>query len=244
MVEENSQIQETIEVASEPIVQQVQPTAQENNLIAMRKRLEAEESARIAAERRASELEQRIQNSNQIPVSSSFVETAEEEEIGIDNDDYIQAKHIKTSNKKFNTKLSATERKTAELEQKVAYLEAKLDTDALKDFDQVVSDDNVRTLARLYPPDYRTAMLNPNLKEKSRTIYNMIKNYGIAVPREVRDADNKIAANKQKPQLASAGSPQVGQTPLSRLNDYERRVMTEERRDQILAEVERKKMGR
>lgn len=215
-------------------------TPQDTSLYLMRKKLEAEEAARIAAERRAAELEQRI---NQSTSSSQAPALPDEEELSVDNEDYVQAKHIKTSNKKIKTQLTATERKIAELEQKLSYFEAKVDTDTLKDFNQIVSEDNLKTLARLYPDDYQTMMSNPNLRSKSKTAYNMIKNYGI-VAAEVKDAEQKIAANKQKPQLASLGNPQQPQTPLTRLNDYERRVLTEADRDRILAEVERKKMGR
>lgn len=225
---------------AEQIIEQIaQPKSSEINLSAMRKKLEAEEAARISAERRAAELEQRLQNS---PHSSPTQAAAlpEEEDFAVDNEDYVQAKHIKTSNKKIKTKLSETERKILELEQKLSYFEAKVDTDALKDFNAVVSEDNLKSLARLYPDDYQTMMANPNLKAKSKTAYNMIKNYGIV---STNDAEQRINANKQKPQLASVGAPQQPQTPLSRLNDYERRVLTEDDRDRIMQEVERKKRG-
>ena len=226
----------------QPVVQAAPQTKQENNLWAMRKKLEAEEDARKAAERRLHELEQRIQSSPQGLSSSSPTLTAtEEEDLAVDNEDYVQAKHVKTSNKKFSTKLSATEKRIAELENKLAYFEAKVDTDSLKDFNEVVTNDNLETFARLYPDDYQSMMSNPNLKSKSKTAYNMIKNYGIAIPRDVREADQKIAANNQKPKLASLGSPQSPQTPLTRLGDYERRVLSEADRDRIMAEVQRKK---
>ncbi len=228
----------------QPVVQAAPQTKQENNLWAMRKKLEAEEDARKAAERRLQELEQRLQASQQGSSSSSTILTAnEEEDLAVDNEDYIQAKHVKNSNKKFNTKLSATEKRIAELENKLSYFEAKVDTDSLKDFNEVVTEDNLQTFARLYPDDYSSMMSNPNLKSKSKTAYNMIKNYGIAIPRDVREADQKIAANNQKPKLASLGSPQSPQTPLTRIGDYERRVLSEADRDRIMAEVERKKRG-
>lgn len=245
MEEENKLTQEV----SNEIQQQDQPvqmpTSQEINLAAMRKKLEAEERARIEAERRAYDLEQKINSYQPTSHQQSMTAVIEDEELAVDNDDYVQAKHIKTSNKKFSHKLSATDKKIAELEQKLAYVEAKSYTDALKDFDQVVNEDNIKTLARLYPEDYEALQSSTNLRVKSKTAYNMIKNYGISSgSRNSHEADQKINSNNQKPKLASVGSPQMPQTPLSRLNDYERRVMTESDRDRILAEVERKKMGR
>src|SRR5579862_4046341 len=92
MMDETIQNQEAQEAVQESVAQQAPAplTSQETNLIAMRKRLEAEESARIAAERRAQELEQRMSSIS--PAAAPQI-TAEEEDLGVDNDDYIQAKH-------------------------------------------------------------------------------------------------------------------------------------------------------
>jgi|ERR1043165_1490788 hypothetical protein len=188
------------------------------------------------AERRAQEAERLLQAQNQ-PQQPSL----EEEDFNIDNEDYVQAKHVKTNAKKIHKKLSATEEKIQKLEEKLAYFEAKVDTDSLKDYTNIVNDDNVRLLSERYPEDYRSMMMNPNIKERARTAYNMIKNYGIAAVSPSVDA--KISSNKLKPQSASLVAPQVPSTPLSRLNDYERRVLTEADRDRILQEVERKKMS-
>lgn len=212
----------------------------------LRKKLEAEEHARQAIEQRYQELErsvkQNLSNNNTPPTPPILEET---DGIDIDNEDYVQAKHIKTSNKKISTKVSAAEKRLLELEQKLAYFEAKVDTDTLKDFNEVVSEENLKTFAKLYPDDYQTMMANPNLKAKSKTAYNMIKNYGIIDAHNsvntFLDAEQKLQKNNQKPQASSSVSPQQPQTPLTRIGDYERRVLTEADRDRILAEVERKK---
>lgn len=214
----------------------------EENLTEMRKRLDAEETARKAAENKARQLEERYGNVTN--VSQSAPQTVEEEDLLVDNEDYVQGKHIRTTNKKLKTQLSATEQKLADLEKKLSYFEAKIDTGALGDFDQVVSEDNLKTLARLYPDDYTTLMQNPNLKSKSKTAYNMIKNYGIYND-EVRNQENsaKIAANTQKPRAAALVSPQAPQTPLARLDEYGRRQMSEDEAARIMKEVERKKLS-
>jgi hypothetical protein len=214
----------------------------EHNLSSMRRKLEAEEAARKLAENRAQELERAMQSYQQ-PQSQQPIE--ESDDIGVDNEDYVQAKHVKTSNKKMSKKLSVAEQKLMELEQRLSYMQAKVDTSSLKDFDEVVSDDNLKTLARLYPDDYETLRTNPNASAKAKTAYNMIKNYGIldahkSTTRNM-DIENRIIQNKQKPQSSSNVSPQQPQTPLTRLDDYERRVLTEADRDRIMAEVARKK---
>jgi hypothetical protein len=191
--------------------------------------------AKEEAERRAQNAEQLLAQRNQ-PESQS-----DDEDLAIDNEDYVQAKHVKSSNKNIKKQLTATEQRLVELEQKLSYFEAKVDTDSLKDFQEVVTDDAVKKLADKYPADYRSMMMNPNMRERSRTAYNMIKNYGISTP-DFKEVDKKIAENKQKPQLASLTSPQQPASTLARFTDDGRRIMSESDRDGILKELERKKM--
>ena len=212
----------------------------------MRKKLEAEESARKIAEQRAQDLERVMQGYQQSqPVAQQAVE--EVDDLGVDNEDYVQAKHVKTSNKKISKKISIAEQKLAEIEQRLSYMQAKVDTSSLKDFEEVVSDENLKTLAKLYPEEYETLRMNQNMSAKSKVAYNMIKNYGIMEgvksTNRLADVEDKINQNKQRPQAASNAAPQQPQTPLTRLGDYDRRIMTESDRDRIMAEVERKKLS-
>lgn len=215
---------------------QAQPTNAELNLIAMRKKLEE-------AERRAAEYESRAQHYQQQMQPQQQQKDPEPDDLGVDNEDYVQAKHVKNVNKKFNTKLSSTDQRIQQLEEKLSYFEAKVGTDSLKDFDDIVSEDNLKTLQRLYPDDYRSAMSNANLKERSRTAYNMIKNYGIVSSGNSDHIESRLAANKQKPQAASMANPKTPSTPLTRLGDYDRRVIDDNEAKRIMAEVYRKKMS-
>lgn len=236
--QETQQITPEVTQVTEPTLTKSQLRAQEN-MTMLRKRLDAEEEARKNAERRAQELEQRYQNVIPQPVNAP--QAVEEDELLVDNEDYVQAKHVKTTNKKLKSELAQANKRLEDLDRKMAYFEAKLDTDALKDFEQVVSDDNLKTLARLYPDDYNTVMQNPNLKAKSKTAYNMIKNYGIyntEVDHEATTA--RIVANHQKPKSAAVISPQAPQTPLTRLDEYGRRIMSEEDAAAIMRNVRRK----
>jgi predicted RNase H-like nuclease (RuvC/YqgF family) len=191
--------------------------------------------AKEEAERRAQNAELLLAQQNN-PQS-----TSDDEDFTIDNEDYVQAKHVKSNNKNIKKKLTATEQRIADLEQKLSFFEAKVDTDSLKDFQDVVTDSAIEKLARQYPSDYRSMMMNPNLRERSRTAYNMIKNYGVSSS-DFKDIDKKIAENKQKPQLASLVSPQQPASTLARFTDDGRRIITEADRDAILKEHERKKM--
>lgn len=137
-----------------------------------------------------------------------------------------------------------------ELQQRLEISEAKSEINALKDFDEVVSKDNIKTFARLYPDEYNTIMASPNLRTRSKLAYNMIKNYGIAEAspllkqtEEIRMAEKKIEINKTKP--ATAASAPASQSPLTKFGRYDadgRLVMTDEDAKRIQAEV-RRKMG-
>jgi hypothetical protein len=70
----------------------------------------------------------------------------------------------------------------------------------------------------------------------------MIKNYGITAP-DTREADRRIAENKQKPQLASLVSPQQPASTLAKFTDDGRRLMDDAERDRIMRNHERNKMS-
>jgi hypothetical protein len=234
-MEENVQTV-TQETPTEQVVQ-AQPTIQELNLIAMRKKLDE-------AERRAAEYEARAQQYQQhVQPTQQQQREPEVDDLGVDNEDYVQAKYIKNANKKFSTKLSSTDQKIQQLEEKLAYFEAKVGTDSLKDFEDVVSADNLKTLERLYPDDYQSVISNPSLKARSKTAYNMIKNYGIISSGNPDHIESKLASNKQKPQAAALANPKAPQTPLTRLGDYDRRVIGDDEAKRIMREVHRKKMS-
>lgn len=221
---------------------QSQPSKSDNLLNAMRRKVDEAEKRAANAEQLAQQYMQQQAAQQPQPIVQSQEEV---DDLGVDNEDYVQAKHVKTSNKKISKKISVAEQKLAEIEQRLAYMQAKVDTSSLKDFDEVVSDDNLKTLAKLYPEEYETLRMNQNMSAKSKVAYNMIKNYGImdgvkSANRSL-DLEDKISQNKQRPQAASNASPQQPQTPLTRLGDYERRTLTESDRDRIMAEVERKK---
>jgi hypothetical protein len=215
------------------------------NLVAMRKKMEEAERRAEQAERRAYQIEQQhYQTKNAQPQPQSV-----DEEDTLDPDDYVAHKQLKKTAQKITTKLTESERKINDLEQKIAYFEAKNELDSIKDFNDVVTDENLKTFARLYPEDYDTVMSNPNLKAKSKTAYNMIKNYGIAEvnplvkhTEQARALEKKIESNKARPSTASAASSASPLVNASRYDSDGRLVLTEADRDIITKDM-RRKMG-
>ena len=224
------------QVVETPIeVQQPKEDNMSKNLAAMRKKLEEEERLRLAAERRADDLEK--SRSEQANLYTRAPIQAQEEDYGSDPDDYVATKTLKKTASALKTQAQDTQQQVHQLQERLAYFEAKTQLDSIKDFNEVVNDDNLKNFARLYPRDYNTMMKNSDLTEKSMTAYNMIKNYGI-YEKAIAKADAKIANNLSKPASANIANPQQPQTPLSRLNDYERRVLTEADKDRINKDLE------
>jgi len=130
---------------------------------------------------------------------------------------------------------------------KVRYLEERLNkmevesvTTKLTNFPEIVTDDHLATLQRLYPEEYEGIRYHPDVKSRAKMAYNMIKNYGIATS-SAKSNNEKIEENKKKPTAASLGAPQSPSTPLSRLDEYGRRRLTDEDRERTMKEVARKR---
>jgi hypothetical protein len=56
--------------------------------------------------------------------------------------------------------------------------------------------------------------------------------------------DKRIEQNKNKPRSIANVAPQTGDTPLTKVGDYDRRILTEERKAEIRRQVEEAKRNR
>ena len=234
-------MEEQITQATQPVEQPVQEAPRDRaaeNLIAMRRKLEQEEKARVEAERKAAEYERMLQGQQQS--QATHVHDDEDDDLG-DPESYIEAKKVKKMAKKWKDELTETKQRMEAMEQRYQMLEAQGASSSLNNFQEIVTHDNVQTLARLYPDEYQSMMMNPSMAARSKMAYNMIRNYGIAADK-IKESDDRIAKNKAKPQAAALGSPQTPQTPLTALKDYERRHMSEDQAKEIMRRVERMRM--
>jgi hypothetical protein len=239
-MEETAKVQETTQETPQEQSAQPQPDVRENNLVAMRKKMEAAEAAQRAAEARALQYEQMLaQQAAHKPAMAEFT-APDEDDLPVDNEDYVQGKVYKATHKKTRSKLSEQEKKIKDLEEKISLIEAKTEIDRLKDWNEVVTEENLATFKRLYPDEYDIVASNPDLRKRSKAVYNMMTHYGIANPL-LKAVDERVEANKRKPQSASVSAPQTPTSPLAGFNSEGRRVMTEAERDRILQEIERKR---
>lgn len=207
-----------------------QETVRQYNIREMRRRLEE-------SERRSKDLEEQIKQ-QRAPALQQASHTQQDEEIAIGDDELIEGKHLKKYVSNITRKF---ERKLEEMNSNSAATSADQRLKAqYQDFDHVVSQDNLKSLAAIYPEEYNSIMANPDIYGKAKTAYTMIKNLGIA-ENQYEDADRRLSQNRSRPRAAASVSPQAADTPLARIGDYDRRILTEADKERNRQQVARAK---
>lgn len=229
------------QTVSEPTQEQVVPkeatreTEKEHNLRYLRERAEA-------AERRAQELERAIQL-NMTQQQGNKIEI-EEDDIDVSDDMYIEGKQFKKYVKNMQKELKSTRKQLEEFNQKssLANAEVRLKSQ-FTDFDSVVTKENLEKLSLSKPSLYRSIMASQDIYDRGYTAYEMIKASGVLVD-PYEEQNRRIEENKGKPRASANLAPQTAETPLTRVGDYDRRILTNERKDQLLRQVELAKQYR
>lgn len=211
-------------------VEKPKESSAEMNFKAMRDRAEA-------SERRAAELERMIQanlNQNQ---QSTKIEIAEEDDFDFNDDSYVEGKQFKKYVKGLKKQLVETKQQMKEFKEQssVANAEMRLKSE-FPDFNTVVSQANLQKLAENKPVLYRSIMANQDIYDKGYAAYEMIKSSGMYSD-AYSEQDKRLEENKSKPRSSATVAPQTSDTPLSRVGDYDRRILSEERKDQLLRQV-------
>ncbi len=195
----------------------------DKNWKAMRDRAES-------AERRARELEQ-IYTQQQQQQSSTLDD--------LDDDDYMDGRKYKARERALKEQLESQKKELERQKQDSESMKLRLAEDRIraqfKDFDTVVNDDNLEKLSKIKPSAYRSIASNPDVMDRAEMAYEMIQQYNIA--KKETDIDKKIEDNRNKPRSSATSSGQVGDTPLAKLGDYDRRVLTNDRKDQLRRQV-------
>lgn len=150
----------------------------------------------------------------------------------LDDESFIEGKHFKALQSDFNQVKQALE------EERQQRIEQTL-LSRYSDIKQVVTNENLAKLAEQYPEDYKVLVSNTDLYARGSAAYNMIKNYGII--NKYAAEDKKITENLKKPVSGAALDGQTADNPLTRVGDYDRRVLTEDRKAQLRRQVEEAK---
>jgi len=223
---------ETVE-EQKPVQEQPKPEVLENN---RKLRERAEE-----AERRLQELERNM--SELRSTNSREVEQEEDDDLDVKDDDFIEGKHLKKYIKTLKKELKETRKQVSDTQQQAMLTTAEVKLKSqFSDFDNVVNKDNIKNLAENNPVLYRTIMANPDIYDRGYAAYEILKNMK---EKDTYNAiDKRIEENKSKPKTSSSMNSQTADTPLSRVDDFDRRILTPERRKEIMRQVAENKKYR
>lgn len=195
---------------------------------AMRQRAEA-------AERRAQELEQMAVQS-----ASGAVETDDDDfNLGIEDESLAEGKHVKKAYKSLKKELKETKKQLEHFNSMSAEMRLR---SKFTDFDKVITEENMQRLAAQKPSLARSIAANPDLYDKGETAYDAIKSW--IMTETFPETEKRIEENKQKPKSAGSSPAQAADTPLVRIEDYDRRVLTPERKQEIMRQVQQYKQFR
>lgn len=226
--------------ASEPKNGTHQESQKETSMRILRERAES-------AERRSLELERMMQinMSQQKHQQTNRLQIEEEDDyLDVNDDTYIEGKHLKKYVKNLKQELKNTKKQFEEYNQQNALHQAEMRLkNQFTDFDSVVNKENLEMLQHQKPVLYRTILANSDIYDKGYAAYEMIKSSGI-LNDQYADLDKKVEENRSRPRSAANASPQSGDTPLTRVGDYDRRILSEERKDMLRKQVEEAKRNR
>ncbi len=225
------------QTADKPQQNTAQDTQKEANMRILRERAEA-------AERRSLELERMVQMNMSQQQTNKMQVTDDEDDFDIGDDTYIEGKHLKKYVKSLKQELKNTKKQFEEYNNQNSLSNAEMRLkNQFSDFNTVVTTENLEKLAAQKPALYRTILANTDVYDKGYTAYELIKHSGI-IDNNYQELDRRVEENRSKPRSAANASPQSGETPLARVGDYDRRVLTEERKDQLRRQVEEAKRNK
>lgn len=204
----------------------------DRNFRNLREQAEASKQRAEVAERRAQELEFYLkQNMNQNKPAVKM-EYEEEDDFDISDDSYIEGHQFKKYVKNLKNEFKKTTAELQKMNQKSVADQAEIKLKSeFPDIQQVVTRENLDRLAQMKPALYRSIMACTDLYDQGYTAYEMIRSAGIV--KEYNTIDRKLEDNRTKPRSAANASSQVADTPLSRLGDYDRRILSDTDRDMI-----------
>ncbi len=232
--EASTVVQETTQEVQQP--QQPAPapeTKAEVNLRIMRERWEAAEREKNELANRLKQWEEQQRKAQpynnyqaETPTSSNF-------NIAIDDDALVDGKVAKT----LAQQIQQTQRELQEARQQAAITMAETyAAQRFPDFKSIVTEENLKNLQALHPDDFHSIMANPDPKSRFVTAYNMIKNYGVS-ENESQYITKRIEDIKAKPKQAASAGASIPDNPLSRVGDYDRRILSKEQKKLIQARL-------
>lgn len=181
------------------------------------------------------ELEMKLAEMESLIRQTPKKETQEEviEHYDLKDDEITEGRHFKALKKEVTRLNEAIAKSNAEREKLAA--EARLRAE-YPDIFKVVTDENLKELAKLKPAVARTIMTSTDQYAQYATAYDLIKTYGIG--KEDPNAENKERAqrNLAKPKTSATVAPRQGESVLAEADRFSR-GLTPELKDQLLREM-------
>lgn len=233
--------QEPTVVAQAPVVTKKE-TQKEFNIRMLREQKEAAERRALDAENALKQRQQwEAQQQYKQPNYNQYQQQTNDE-ITIADEELIDGRQLK------KILAQAQQRNNEQIQRLAEEAAANAASTRLKtqfaDFDRIVNEQALKDLATIYPEEYRAALATKDVYAAGKTMYNMIKNFGIldmyeqpvAQQRQqvnYQDQDRRIQNNLARPRTAAKVGMQADGSTLGQLGDYSRRVLTEADKERV-----------
>jgi multidrug efflux pump subunit AcrB len=223
------QVPEEVETQeTEPVEQpqQEQRVAPQESFRQLRELKEKAQRERDEAYRLLKQYEDNQNNKQQ-------VQDSQEDELGLDADQYAEGKH-----------LSKVDKKVRRLEEQLKQYQQQSSAQSVEnkilsqypDFDKIVSQDNIEQLRNDFPEMAQTLHSSNDLYSKAIATYKLIKRLGIS-PENTYDVERAaVQRNAAKPKSLASIAPQQSDSPLSKANAFAN-GLTDELKSQLHKEM-------
>lgn len=231
----------------DPAPQPQKITPKEHNLRRLREELERERSEKDAMLREL-EMMRRVSGgfhqNHQHQTSSQRVDVEQIPEIDtpdiqIGDDDLVEGKHLKQYVQQMQRQMQESKKQYAHQAAQAYNTSLEIQLKAqYPDFDQVVSQANLKDLAALHPELAATLNNSPDLRSQAVSAYTMIKNLGIdqSLDDPYMAEKEKIRKNSAKPRPSNSVTPS-NSSPLAQAGAFSGEL-TPALRKQLQTEME------
>jgi len=218
--------QEMVENQGEPdqemVKKQGEETSQQVNFKALRLEKERLERENFKALKQIEELQKKAEKPD------------EDMDLEMSDDDLFEGKHYKKIQRQLKKQKEDLEQYQAQI--KMTTTEAKLKAQ-YSDFDKVVNEETIKRLTKEEPEIADTISSTQNLYSKAVSAYKMIKKLGIYVEDNYAPDRDVVQRNSLRPKTSASVSPQQGDSPLTRANEFAS-GLTPELKKQLWREME------
>jgi len=197
--------------------------------------------AKEKAEKEAAELKKYIESLSQQrqPEVTKQADPVDDDWSHLEDDSFADVKIVKQLKKEIKETRQQLQQINQINQQSNAEMRLKSD---YPDIMEVVTNDNINDLKAIRPDLFETVMYNPDMYKRGKIMREMIKEHVLSERYEAQD--KKLEENKMKPRAAASVPTQQGETPLTRVGDYDRRILSPERIRQLQEQVKESKKYR